>query len=534
MENSQRRTEVNCDEAKHPTERQADTIGTRIGNDISTAGNVAPGKLQPDVRSIAESHLGVSLAGVELRTDKTAETRAVNAHAHAMTEGNVISFAPGRLSTSTATGRSLIGHELTHVAQQQVHGVNGPQMQHDCQSSTSPEAQFANQNPGKVFGVGDNVQGAPKSNELVLWNFCAGESTLRPAHTARLRKEAARWKKMLSTTSGPNPSARDDMKIRITGVASSTGPQARNNQLALDRANAVADFLKGEGLIGKSLVLEGVGSSKSLADETSPANMARNRRVEISLFVPTAVITDNPLAAAIITKLKIGKPKASVPPPNFDVAKNQFVRLNPAMEASADVDLTGFQGAGVGFLQFLVNDTRTALYESRVDQSQLLLDYGRCNTTMPCRDVEDATSRFSIDSSSLTLAKTGSASGSVRIGDRPGTVFPLRYPNPKSGPFVLQRYVWQMEFDLVLALRDSGTILPLHSAHWGLASSEDVDVAKRKTSGMGPITLHSDFQAGPPASVGSIETAMSAQTCRVMARSREFAPEEMPCRPAEK
>jgi outer membrane protein OmpA-like peptidoglycan-associated protein len=531
--NFQRRTKVNCDESKHPTERQADAIGAHIGNDMNTVGNVSAGKLQGGVRRIAERHLGVGLADVELRTDQAAQAKAVNAQAQAMTEGNVISFAPGRLSTSTAASRALIGHELTHAAQQRVHRINAPQMQHDCKSSSTPEAQFADQNPGKVFGVEDNLPKAPESNELTLWNFCAGESKLRPDHVKRLKKEAARWKTMLVSGAGPKVSARDDIKIKITGVASSSGNKESNDQIASDRANAVKDFLKGEGLLDKSLLVEGVGSTRPLADETSPENMARNRRVEVSLFVPTAVISSNPLAAVEVDKLTIGKPNRAVPAPKFDVAKNQFVRVNPAMQASANVDITGFQGAAVGFIQFLVTDTRLAQYQSSVDQSTLLLDYGRCNTTLPCRDVADATSRFSFDSRSLTLAKTGSAAGTVSIVDRPGTVFPLRFPNPKSGPFVLNSYFWSMEFDVILGLRDSGTLLPLHSAHWGLAASEDVDVAKKTTSGMGPVAVHGDFRPGAPSTVSSIETAMSGQTCIMMARSREVVPEELPCRPAE-
>lgn len=530
---SQRRSKRHCDDPKPPTELQADALGARIGNDVKSIGNVSPGQLQPGIRRIAEHHLGVSLAGTELRTDTTAATKAMNAEALAMTEGNVVNFAPGRLSTATPEGRTLLGHELTHVAQQRTHGVTAPQLQNDCKSSNTPEEKFANQNPGKVFGVEDRVGNTAESNELTLWNFCAGESRLRSAHVKRLKEAAARWKKMLVSGSGTNASARDDIKIRIVGTASSSGTKASNDQLALDRANAVKDFLKGEGLLDKSLIVEGVGSSKPLADDTSPENMARNRRVDVFMFVPTPTVSSNPLVAVNVQNLKIGKQQRPVPPPRFDVAQNKFIRVVPAMIASADVDITGFQGAGVGFLQFLVADSRLAQYESTIDKSTLLLDYGRCNTTLPCRDVETATSLFSIDSRSLTLKKTGSESGTVGISDRPGNVFPLRYPNPKSGPFVLNSYFWSMEFDLVLGVRDFGAFMPLQSAHWGLAASEDVNVSARTTSGMGVASVHGSFQPGGPANVPSIEAAMSGPTCRMLARSREVVPEELPCRPAE-
>ena len=106
---------------------------------------------------------------------------------------------------------------------------------------------------------------------------------------------------------------------------------------------------------------------------------------------------------------------AAVPPASFNKSTNAFSRVNPAMVASAHVDLVGFAGDSIGFYQLLTGDERIGLYVSEQDGSELLLDYGRCNTVLPCRDVLDATSLYSVDTKSLFLGNTGSKSGTVGI-----------------------------------------------------------------------------------------------------------------------
>lgn len=400
-----------------------------------------------------------------------------------------------------------------------------------CLDSSSDEARWAGQNEGKIFKSGDNPK---EPTEVILWNFCVGESQLREQHRLSLKQDTARWKALLVGT-GKTPATRSDLRIKIQGTASASGSKAGNEKIALDRAQALKSFLESEGIPGSFITITGLGSKLPLADETSPENMARNRRVELFFFTPTvtADIT-GALVAATVNKISMGKPSVVMPPPSFSKSANMFSRVHFAMTASADVELTGFAGDSIGFYQLLTGDQRIGLYTSEKDGSELLLDYGRCNTVLPCRDVLDATSSFSIDDRSLVLAKTGSASGTVRISDRPGTGFPMRYPDPLKGPFVLSRYFWKMDFDLILGVRSGSLFMPLQSAAWSLAAAENVDVAKQTTAGMAPISVHQSFS---PASAASkkdeMDKAFASQTCRLMARSREVAPEELPCRPVE-
>lgn len=100
-----------------PAERQADMIGERIARDLSGQ-QLGAGPLPEDVRAKAEGHLGVALGGISLETAQA----GMPERAIAVTRGRRVSFRPGRLDGGSLAGRSLLGHELVHVAQQSVHG----------------------------------------------------------------------------------------------------------------------------------------------------------------------------------------------------------------------------------------------------------------------------------------------------------------------------------------------------------------------------------------------------------------------------
>ncbi|MFT3823212.1 MAG: DUF4157 domain-containing protein [Chitinophagaceae bacterium] len=492
---------------------------------LSGAGTPLPN----NVRNYYEPRFGYDFSNVRVHTGTVAAKSAQSVNALAYTTGNNIVFNNGQYAPETNSGKKLLAHELTHVVQQQGQAGN-IQRKDGCMLNDSPEAVWAGQNDGKVFKTGDDDA---KPNEAILWNFCAAETAMRENHKLSLQQETPRWKGML-VGNGTTAATRPDMKIRLQGAASSSGNADANTQLALKRAEAVRDFLVSEGIPGSFIEISGAGSQFPLADETSPENMARNRRVELTLFTPTqtADIPGNVVAANVKT-ISIGKSPKQMDAPFFDPATNRFARSIPALKASAEVDLVGFKGDSIGFYQLLIGDTRIGLYRSPADNSELLLDYGRCNPVLPCRDIEDATSRYSYDNRSLFLQNTGSASGTLGIVDRPGTVFPLKYPDPANGPYELVHYFWKMDFDVILGIRSASLFMPLQSAIWNLAAAEDVDITAKTVSGMAPIAVHQDFvSVSAKDKKASLDMAFSGPTCRLMSRSREVAPDELPCRPA--
>ncbi|WP_228536788.1 DUF4157 domain-containing protein [Nocardia sp. XZ_19_231] len=107
---------------RDPAEVQADRLGSRIAEAL-VAVPLAAGPISPRVRRAVEPVLGTGLAGVEFDDGPAAQVCAARKRALGITEGTHIWFAAKAFVPTTPAGRALIGHELTHVAQQRTHGV---------------------------------------------------------------------------------------------------------------------------------------------------------------------------------------------------------------------------------------------------------------------------------------------------------------------------------------------------------------------------------------------------------------------------
>lgn len=129
------------------------------------------------------------------------------------------------------------------------------------------------------------VEQEKPGEKFLLMNFAIDQSELKKDHLEFLNKTVFYG----SLTSDPMA------KITIVGHADSTGPKARNDTLAKNRAKAVADALK---LFGKNSVrIETVtskGSKDPIATNDTVIDRARNRRVEILVtpWKPTAPVAE--------------------------------------------------------------------------------------------------------------------------------------------------------------------------------------------------------------------------------------------------
>ncbi|MDR2852972.1 MAG: OmpA family protein [Burkholderiaceae bacterium] len=70
-------------------------------------------------------------------------------------------------------------------------------------------------------------------------------------------------------------------EVRIIGHTDSTGTDAINDRLSLQRAAATLNYLMGHGASSTVLKIEGRGSREPIVDNSTPAGRAQNRRVEI-------------------------------------------------------------------------------------------------------------------------------------------------------------------------------------------------------------------------------------------------------------
>lgn len=76
----------------------------------------------------------------------------------------------------------------------------------------------------------------------------------------------------------------DKTKVQVAGYTDSTGSAAYNNTLSLQRAQAVANYLKLRDVNASRLMVYGYGSSNPIASNATAAGREQNRRVEITLI----------------------------------------------------------------------------------------------------------------------------------------------------------------------------------------------------------------------------------------------------------
>ncbi len=75
--------------------------------------------LSKEVRNFYEPRFGYDFSNVKVHTDRVASKSAQSINALAYTSGSDIVFNTGQYSPGSDRGRRLLGHELTHVVQQQ-------------------------------------------------------------------------------------------------------------------------------------------------------------------------------------------------------------------------------------------------------------------------------------------------------------------------------------------------------------------------------------------------------------------------------
>jgi outer membrane protein OmpA-like peptidoglycan-associated protein len=77
-------------------------------------------------------------------------------------------------------------------------------------------------------------------------------------------------------------------EVRIVGHTDSTGNDAVNQPLSVNRAQSTRDYLAAKGVDAQRISTEGHGAKQPIADNTSEAGRAKNRRIEIYLAERTS------------------------------------------------------------------------------------------------------------------------------------------------------------------------------------------------------------------------------------------------------
>lgn len=77
-----------------------------------------------------------------------------------------------------------------------------------------------------------------------------------------------------------------NVRVTVVGHADSSGNNAINEPLAMDRAESVRDYLANRGVSRTRMAVEGRGAREPVASNATEAGRAQNRRVEIFLAEP--------------------------------------------------------------------------------------------------------------------------------------------------------------------------------------------------------------------------------------------------------
>jgi OOP family OmpA-OmpF porin len=105
---------------------------------------------------------------------------------------------------------------------------------------------------------------------LVNDEFDFDSANLKPEMKTALDEVAAKVK-----------ATKGEEALSVVGHTDSTGPEAYNQILSERRANAVADYLSGQGVDRGAMTVSGKGESSPVADNGTKAGRKMNRRVEI-------------------------------------------------------------------------------------------------------------------------------------------------------------------------------------------------------------------------------------------------------------
>jgi outer membrane protein OmpA-like peptidoglycan-associated protein len=79
--------------------------------------------------------------------------------------------------------------------------------------------------------------------------------------------------------------------VTIIGHTDSSGTDAINNPLSVNRAASARDYLVARGVASSRIAIDGRGSREPLVSNDTAANRAKNRRVEIYVAEPQSAAT---------------------------------------------------------------------------------------------------------------------------------------------------------------------------------------------------------------------------------------------------
>ena len=212
---------------------------------------------------------GKTSAAVREREQTQQKMQAIKDQSLVTAKGQLAQAAATQAQTQTELSQAQKQLDAEHQSRVE---MNGQLTQAQGQVDAEHQARLlAEQNTvdalGKIAAVRKEARGMVISlSGSVL--FASGKSVLLPSAQRRLDQVA----EALRT---------NERTILIEGHTDSHGSSLANQQLSLNRAQSVLDYLVPRGIQAQRVRAVGMGSSQPIAENTTSEGRANNRRVEI-------------------------------------------------------------------------------------------------------------------------------------------------------------------------------------------------------------------------------------------------------------
>ncbi len=210
----------------------------------------------------------------------TPEAPAINTKTGAIfLHGTVTDATTGKPIQATLTTVNLGNNSVIATSQTDSNGnysirVSGPgkySVTADAPGHLFGSALFEVDSAGRILSNDANIAlaatGAGAKTRLLVF-FALDKADLEPSSLPELNRARDLMKQVPT------------MKVEIAGYTDSTGTLAYNMDLSRRRANAVRDYLVGQGIAPDRVTAKGYGPASPIATNTTDEGRAKNRRVE--------------------------------------------------------------------------------------------------------------------------------------------------------------------------------------------------------------------------------------------------------------
>lgn len=266
QEDSEEEEPVQAKETPEQTPHVSSTNESRI-NSFNGGGQ----PLDKVTRNYFEPRFGLDFSRVRVHQDGYAADVSRSINARAFTMGNNIVFDSGQYQPQSSEGKRLLGHELTHVVQQEGRG----------QGIQRKKRHELENDPGIAPSMSCPVANSSPAGYSLDITFGINSSTLSSGSIAAVENFVNNWH-----------SSGETDPVRVDGYASEDGGPSINWPLSCSRAESLAHELmmpsRGvPGILSSSITLFAQGETNQFSSALGP-----NRRAQA--HIPFAPVS-NPL-----------------------------------------------------------------------------------------------------------------------------------------------------------------------------------------------------------------------------------------------